>query len=90
MKNNFWIAVAAAAFIVGILFGYAIWGPRAARLADTEKELAAAQAQAGELRKKVSDTEANLGKVVNEKLNVEKEMADMKESMEKASKTKRR
>jgi peptidoglycan hydrolase CwlO-like protein len=90
MKNNFWIAIAAGAFIVGILFGYAIWGPRAGRLADTEKEMAAAQAQAGELRKKVSDTEANLGKVTNEKLSMEKDMADMKEAMEKASKTKRR
>jgi peptidoglycan hydrolase CwlO-like protein len=90
MKNNFWIAIAAGAFIVGILFGYAIWGPRAGRLAETEKELAAAQAQAGELRKKVSDTEANLGRVTNEKLNAEKEMADMKDMMEKASKTKRR
>ena len=90
MKNNFWIAIAAGAFIVGILFGYAIWGPRAGRLAETEKELAAAQAQAGELRKKVSDTEANLGRMTNEKLNAEKEMADMKDMMEKASKTKRR
>jgi peptidoglycan hydrolase CwlO-like protein len=90
MKNNFWIAIAAGAFIVGILFGYAIWGPRAGRLAETEKELAAAQAQAGELRKKVTDTEANLGKVANEKLNMEKDMADMKEAMEKSSKTKRR
>jgi peptidoglycan hydrolase CwlO-like protein len=90
MKNNFWIAIAAGAFIVGILFGYAIWGPRAGRLAETEKELAAAQAQAGELRKKVSDTEANLGRMTNEKLNAEKEMAEMKDMMEKVSKTKRR
>jgi peptidoglycan hydrolase CwlO-like protein len=90
MKNNFWIAIAAGAFIVGILFGYAIWGPRAGRLAETEKELATAQAQVGELRKKVTDTEANLGRMTNEKLNAEKEMADMKDMMEKASKTKRR
>lgn len=90
MKNNFWIAIAAGAFVVGILFGYAVWGPRAGRLADTEKDLAAAQAQAGELRKKVSDTEANLGRMTNEKLNAEKEMADMKDMIEKASKTKRR
>ena len=90
MKNNFWIAIAAGAFIVGLLFGYAVWGPRAGRLAATEKELAAAQTQAGELKKKVTDTEANLGKVTNEKLSMEKEMADMKDAMEKASKTKRR
>ena len=90
MKNNFWIAIAAGAFIVGLLFGYAVWGPRAGRLAATEKELAAAQAQAGDLKKKVADTELNLGKVTNEKLNIEKEMTDMKDAMEKASKTKRR
>jgi peptidoglycan hydrolase CwlO-like protein len=90
MKNSVWIAIAAAALIVGILFGYAIWGPRAGKLAETEKELAAAQTQAGELRKKVTDIETNLGRVTNEKLNAEKEMADMKDSMEKASKTKRR
>jgi peptidoglycan hydrolase CwlO-like protein len=90
MKNNTWIAIAVAAFIVGILFGYAIWGPRAARLAEAEKELSASQAQTAELRKKVTDTEANLGKVMNEKLSVEKDMTEMKDAMEKASKTKRR
>jgi len=90
MKNSFWIAIAAGAFIVGILFGYAIWGPRAGRLAETEKELAAAQAQAGELRKKVTDTEANLGIVTKEMLSMEKNMADMKDMIEKSSKTKRR
>ena len=90
MKNNQWIAIAAGAFIVGILFGYAIWGPRAGRLGETEKELSAAQAQVGDLKKKVADTEANLGKVANEKLTIEKEMADMKEAMEKPAKTKRR
>jgi peptidoglycan hydrolase CwlO-like protein len=90
MKNNAWIAIAVGAFIVGILFGYAIWGPRAGRLADTEKELGAAQAQVGDLKKKVADTETNLGKVTNEKLSMEKDMADMKDAMEKASKTKRR
>lgn len=90
MNNKQWIAIAVAAFIVGILFGYAVWGPRAARLAEAEKELAAAQAQAGDLKKKVTDTEMNLGKVANEKLTMEKEMAEMKDAMEKASKTKRR
>lgn len=90
MKNSQWIAIVAAAFVVGILFGYAIWGPRANRLAEAEKELAAAQAQTGELKKKVADTEANLGKVTNDKLTMEREMAEMKEAMEKASRTKRR
>ena len=55
-----------------------------------EKELAAVQTQAGELRKKMADTEANMGKLANEKLSMEKEMAEMKDAMEKASKTKRR
>jgi peptidoglycan hydrolase CwlO-like protein len=89
MTNKQWIAIAVGAFIVGILFGYAVWGPRAARLGEAEKELAAAQAQAGDLKKKVADTEANMGKLANEKLTAEKEMADMKDAMEKA-KTKRR
>ncbi|HEX9443392.1 MAG TPA: hypothetical protein VGA73_04695 [Candidatus Binatia bacterium] len=90
-KNTQMIAIAVGAFIVGILFGYAIWGPRAARLADAEKELGAAQAQVAEMRKKVTDTEANLGKLANEKLSMEKDMAEMKDAMEKsASKTKRR
>jgi peptidoglycan hydrolase CwlO-like protein len=90
MKNNAWIAIAVGAFIVGILFGYAIWGPRAGRLADAEKELSAAQTQVGDLKKKVADTETNLGKVTNEKLSMEKDMAEMKDAMEKTSKTKRR
>ncbi|MGH7767810.1 MAG: hypothetical protein ACREQP_10175 [Candidatus Binatia bacterium] len=90
MKNNAWIAIVVAAFIIGILFGYAIWGPRAGRLADAEKELSEAQAQVGDLKKKVADTETNLGKVTNEKLSMEKDMAGMKEAMEKTSRTKRR
>ena len=90
MKNSHWIAIVIGAFIVGILLGYGIWGPRAARLADVETELSAAQMQVSEFKKKMAETEANLGKVTNEKLSMEKEMADMKEAMEKASKTKRR
>jgi peptidoglycan hydrolase CwlO-like protein len=90
MNDKQWIAIAVGAFIVGILFGYAIWGPRAARLGEAEKELAAVQTQAGELKKKMADTEANMGKLANEKLSMEKEMAEMKDAMEKASKTKRR
>jgi type II secretory pathway component PulM len=89
MTNKQWTAIVVGAFIVGILFGYAVWGPRAARLTEAEKDLATAQAQAGELKKRVADTEANLGKIANDKLTAEKELADMKEAMEKA-KTKRR
>ena len=83
MKNSQWIAIAAGAFIVGIVFGYAVWGSRAGRLAGMEQELSAAQAQVGEFKKKMAETEANLGKVTNEKLTVEKQMADMKEAAEK-------
>jgi type II secretory pathway component PulM len=90
MTNKQWSAIAVGAFIVGLLFGYAIWGPRAARLGEAERELAAAQSQVGDLKKKMADTEANMGKLANEKLSMEKEMAEMKDSMEKASKTKRR
>jgi peptidoglycan hydrolase CwlO-like protein len=90
MKTNAWIAIAVGAFIVGILFGYAIWGPRAGRLADAETELSAAQAQVGDLKKKMADTETNLGKIANEKLSMEKEMAEMKDAMDKSAKTKRR
>jgi peptidoglycan hydrolase CwlO-like protein len=90
MTNKQWTAIVVGAFIVGILFGYAVWGPRAARLTEAEKDLAAAQAQVGDLKKKVADTEANLGKIANDKLSMEKEMGEMKDAMEKASKTKRR
>ena len=90
MKNNYWIAIVAGAFVVGILFGYAIWGPRAGRLAAVEQDLSAAQAQVSELKQKVADTEANLGKVANEKLTIEKELAEMKEAAEKAAKKKGR
>jgi hypothetical protein len=90
MKNSVWVAIAVAAFIVGILFGYAIWGPRAGRLAEAEKELGAAQAQVGDLKKKVADTETNLGRITNEKLSMEKEMADMKDATGKSTKTKSR
>jgi uncharacterized membrane-anchored protein YhcB (DUF1043 family) len=90
MKNSYWIAIVVGAFIVGILFGYGIWGGRAARLAGVETELSAAQAQISEFKKKMAETEAHLGKVTNEKLTLEKEYGDLKEAMEKASKTKRR
>jgi uncharacterized membrane-anchored protein YhcB (DUF1043 family) len=90
MKNGYWTGIAVGAFVVGILFGYLVWGARAGRLAGVEQELAATQAQMGEMKKKMSDTELNLGKVTNEKLTMEKELSDMKEAAEKASKTKRK
>jgi len=42
------------------------------------------------MKKKMADTETNLGKVTNEKLTMEKEISEMKEAAEKAAKTKRK
>ena len=90
MKNSYWITIAAAALVVGLLLGYGVWGPNAARLPEVEKELTAAQAKIAETQKKSGDLESNLGKVTNEKLNLEKENAELKESLEKASRKKGR
>jgi septal ring factor EnvC (AmiA/AmiB activator) len=90
MKNSYWITIAAAALVVGLLLGYGIWGPNAARLPEVEKELTAAQAKIAETEKKTGDLESNLGKVANEKLNLEKENAELKEALEKAAKKKGR
>lgn len=90
MKNNYWIAIAVAALVVGVLVGYGIWGPRAARLPGVEKELSSAQASIADVKKKTGDLESNLGKMTNEKLTLEKENADLKEALEKAAKKKGR
>ena len=90
MKNNYWIAIAVAALVVGVLLGYGMWGPSAARLPEVEKELSAAQSQIGDFKKKTGDLESNLGKITNEKLNLEKDNADLKEALEKAAKKKGR
>lgn len=90
MKNSYWITLAAAALVVGVLLGYGIWGPNAARLPEVEKELTAAQAKIAETEKKTGALESNLGKVTNEKLNLEKENAELKEALEKAAKKKGR
>ncbi len=86
MKNSYWIAIAVAALIVGILVGYGTWGSSAAKLPEVEKELKTVQSQVAESKKKAGDLESNLGKITNEKLNLEKENADLKEALEKASK----
>lgn len=90
MKNNYWIAIAVAALVVGVLVGYGIWGPNAARLPEVEKELKAAQGQVEKSKKEMADLKGNLGEVTNQKLNLEKEAADLKESLEKATKRKGR
>ena len=90
MKNNYWIAIAVAALVVGVLVGYGIWGPNAVRLPEVEKELKAAQGQVEKSKKELADLKGNLGEVTNQKLNLEKEAADLKEALEKATKRKGR
>ena len=90
MKNNYWIAIAVAALVVGVLVGYGIWGPNAARVPEMEKELKAAQGQVEKSKKELADMKDNLGEVTNQKLNLEKEAADLKEALEKATKRKGR
>jgi uncharacterized membrane-anchored protein YhcB (DUF1043 family) len=89
MNNTYWISIAGAALIVGLIVGYSIWGPSAARVPELEKEVSSVQAQLGEFKKKNADLEANLGKTANEKLNLEKENAELKEAAEKAKKKSR-
>src|SRR3989338_440911 len=85
MKNSYWITIAAAALVVGVLLGYGIWGPNAARLPEVEKELTAAQAKIAETQKKTGDLESNLGKVANEILFLEKDNTELKEALENAA-----
>ena len=90
MQKNYWIAIVVAALVVGILLGYGIWGPSAARLPQVEKDLQSAQAQIEKSKKDLTDLKGNLGEMTNQKLNLEKENTDLKESLEKASKKKGR
>lgn len=89
MKMSYWIGITVLALIVGIIAGYSMWGPTAARLPEAEQALGAAQAQVGDLKKKLGEAEANLGKVMNEKLNLEKQTEELKEALEKATKRRR-
>lgn len=89
MKSGQWIAVAVAALIVGVLLGYALWGPAAARLPEAEAELASMKAQMAESRKKMGELENNLGRMTNEKLNLEKEIGELKDAQEQATKKRR-
>lgn len=89
MKTGYWIGIAVAALIVGIVIGYGIWGPAAGRLPEVEKELSAAQSQIADFKKKTAELESNLGKMTNEKLILEKEAAELKEALAKATKRRR-
>ena len=86
MKNSYWVALAVAALVVGVLIGYGLWGSRAARLPAMEQQLSTTQAQMEKSRKEITDLKANLGDVTNQKLNLEKEVAELKEALEKATK----
>ncbi|MGH7844269.1 MAG: hypothetical protein ACREQW_03735 [Candidatus Binatia bacterium] len=89
MTKEYWIAISAAALILGFLVGYMIWGSSAGRVPEMEKELSAVQAQLAEAKKVSAKLESNLGKISNEKLNLEKENAELKETIEKTSKGRR-
>ncbi len=89
MKNAYWIAIAVAALIVGVLVGYGIWGSSAGRLPEVEKEVSSFQGQLADLKEKNASLEGNLGKVTNEKLILEKEIAELKEVLEKAAEKRR-
>jgi peptidoglycan hydrolase CwlO-like protein len=86
MKKEYWIVISVGALILGFLIGYIIWGASAAKLPEVERELSAVQAQLSEAKQNATKTETNLGKITNEKLNLEKENADLKEALEKTSK----
>ncbi len=90
MKNSFWVVVVVAALVIGVLIGYGMWGPNAAKLPEVEKDASALQTQMAEMTKKGEGLEANLGKITNEKLNLEKENADLKDALEKAEKASKR
>ena len=47
-----------------------------------EKELASVKTQIAEFKKKTGELEGNLGKMTNDKLNLEKEVSELKEAKE--------
>jgi len=51
MKNAYWIGIAVAALIVGVLLGYSFWGSSAGKLPEVEKELSSVQARVGKVNK---------------------------------------
>jgi len=89
MKNSYVGAIAVLALVVGALVGYGMWGQQATKLPELESQLGLVRAQMSASKRKVEDLEANLGKVANEKINLEKEVAALKESLAKATKKRR-
>jgi uncharacterized membrane-anchored protein YhcB (DUF1043 family) len=86
MTKGAWIAISVGALVVGLLVGFMIWGTTAGKLPEVEKELSAVQAQLNEAKQSVAKMENNLGRISNEKLNLEKENAELREAIEKATK----
>jgi peptidoglycan hydrolase CwlO-like protein len=89
MKDSHWVAIAVGALIVGILIGYGIWGAGATRLPAVERELSGMQSQINDFKKRTGELEGNLGRVTNEKLNLEKEKAELQAELEKFTKKSR-
>ena len=89
MKTPYWIGIAVAALVAGVLIGYGMWGPSAARLPEVEKDLKSAQVQVEQSKKDLANVKSNLGEITNQKLNAEKENIELKEAIEKATKKRR-
>jgi hypothetical protein len=89
MKDSYWVAIAVGALIVGILIGYGIWGARATKLPVVERELSGMRSQINDFKKRTGELEGNLGRVTNEKLNLEKEKAELQAELEKFTKKSR-
>lgn len=89
MKNSYWITITVVALIVGLLLGYGVWGPKAARLPGVERELSTVQEQMTKSKKDIADLKSNLGEMTNQKINLEKELGELKEALEKATKKRR-
>ncbi len=87
MRHSFWLIVSVLALGLGVLIGYGIWGPNAARLPEVENQLSVLQSQIADIKRKGAELEANLGKAANDRSNLEKENADLKDALAKAQGT---
>ncbi len=86
MKNSFWVVVVIVAFAFGVLVGYGVWGPGAAKLPQLEQQVSALQSQVMEMRSKEEGLEAHLRRLTNDKLNLEKQNGDLKDALAKSQK----